>query len=157
MMNWLQQRAPREQLVLGIAALLVVILIGWAFVWKPLESRSVELENNVDELASLLVDLRRAASLTRTGGGLSAAARGDSLLTLVPDTASEYGLRLDSTRIEQNGNAMAVTFSDLPFDTLHSWLTDLALNHALSVQTVPGISSAGVPGLVRGQVRLVRR
>lgn len=156
MMDWFQQRAPREQLILVVAVVLVVALIGWALVWKPLDARAAVLTDNVDELAGLLVDVRRAASLAGGSAGGAAAAGGPTIDT-VHRTASEHGFQLEQTRNERNGEVMAVSVRAVPFDALHTWLTELSLNHGLVVQSVSGISADGGPGLVRGQIRLVHR
>ncbi len=51
---------------------------------------------------------------------------------------------------------MRVTFSDVPFDSLNAWLTELELGYGIRVDTVSGISATGTPGLVGGQILLTR-
>jgi general secretion pathway protein M len=156
MMDWFEQRAPRERLILVVAGVLVIALIGWVAIWKPLDARAAELTGNVDELADLLVDVRRAASLAAGSAG-SPVTGGGAIIDVVHSTASQHGFQLERTSNERNGEVMAVSVRAVPFDNLHTWLTELSMNHGLVVQSVSGISADGGPGLVRGQIRLVRR
>jgi type II secretory pathway component PulM len=51
---------------------------------------------------------------------------------------------------------MNVSFRNAPFDVLNAWLTQLELEHGVTVAQVSSISSAGTPGLVNGQILISR-
>jgi general secretion pathway protein M len=156
MADWFQQLAPRERMIVSIGGLLVVLIIGWRFVWAPLQARSAELEQQVGELTRLLVDVQRAASLGGADAPQRYAAGSTELITLVSQTAGSLGLSLERTSLEQDGNAMNVSFRNAPFDVLNAWLTQLELEHGVTVAQVSSISSAGTPGLVNGQILISR-
>lgn len=157
MMNWFNQLAPRERLIVGVGALLAALIVGWRFVWTPLDVRSAELATEVAELSRLVVDLERAATLRGTGTAATAGTSSASPMALVEQTARPLGLASKLERTRQEGpNAIYVTLRDAPFDLVNAWLTTLELEHGLSVVTVSGISFAGTPGLVNGQILLAR-
>jgi type II secretory pathway component PulM len=142
--------------VLGVGLLLALLIIGWRFVWTPLELRSAALTADVDELSRLLVDVQRAAELSSAGqSGAGTGSATSSPLALVDQTARPLGLSFESTRLE-SADAIYVTFRDAPFDLLNTWLTLLEIEHNFSVMTVSGISASGTPGLVNGQILLAR-
>lgn len=155
MRDWFLQLAPREQLILGLGTVLAVVIVGFSFVYRPLDTRTAALRESVDELSRVLVDLRRAAALGDGPGAATAGAGGGSLVSIVPETARGFGLAFDTTRLDGT-DAIRVTFSDVPFDSLNAWLTELELGHGIRVDTVSGISTTGTPGLVGGQILLTR-
>ena len=158
MADWFQQLAPRERMIVAVGGLLAVLIIGWRFVWAPLRARSAELEQQVSELTRLLVDVQRAAPLGGVNTPQRSAAGSTELITLVDQTARSLGLvsTFDRTSLEQDGNAMNVSFRNAPFDVLNSWLTLLELEHGVTVTQVSSISSSGTAGLVNGQVLIAR-
>lgn len=157
MMTWFRQLERRERIVLGAGAALAVVIIGWRFVFMPLDARSEALDQEVGELTGLLVDLRRAAALRDTGAATRSQSGDVGLLALVDQTAQPLGLAstFDRTRLE-GPDAIYVSFRNAPFDRLNTWLMDLELSHGVTVMSVSGISATGTPGLVNGQILLAR-
>jgi type II secretory pathway component PulM len=158
MIDWFRQLERREQLVLAIGALLAILIIGWRFVWTPLDARAAALTDEIAERSRLLVDLKRAAGLGTLPGGTGAAtAATSSPLAIVDQTARPLGLAtsFESTRID-GPDAIYVTFRGAPFDLLNQWLTVLESEHNVTVVTVSSITGSGTPGLVDGQILLAR-
>lgn len=155
MREWFRQLALREQMILGAGAVVAVLLIGFSFIYQPLNARTAQLRESVDELSHLLVDIRRAAPLGSGAGAVASSASGASLLSIVPDSGRSYGLIFDTTRLDGQ-DAIRVTFGELPFDSLNEWLTELELGYGIRVDTVSSISASGTPGHVGGQILLVR-
>jgi type II secretory pathway component PulM len=157
MMDWLEQRDARDRLVLAIGAVLAVLIIGWNFVWKPLDTRARELEQEAAELSLLLVDLERGASLASVGGPAASGVGSGSLLSIVDQAARPLGLesKLESSRLD-GPNSIYVSFSAAPFDDLNRWLKVLDAEYGLAVESVRGLSGTGTPGLVTGQILLTR-
>lgn len=152
-----QQLAPREQLVLGLGVVLAIVIVGWGFVWSPLAGNTAALSETVDDKARLLVDLRRAASLSASPAApTSAAARTSSLIVLVDETSRPYNLASKFPRTSPDGqDAIMVSFREAPFDSLIGWLVELEQTHGVLVETFSS-SPTGQPGIVSGQVRLRR-
>ena len=156
MIDWFSQREPRERLILGIGSILVVVIIGWSFVWAPLRDGAMELDEAVAERARQVIDLKRAAGLTARTSVPTAGPDSPSLLVLVDETARPLGLATTFTRSNQDGpDAVNVNFRNARFDNLISWLMNLEQQYGLAVVTV-SISRTGEAGLVSGQVRLDR-
>jgi general secretion pathway protein M len=155
MMDWYRQRDTRERLILALGALLAALIVGWGFVWKPLDARALELSQEAGDLSRLVVDLERAATL-RDSGSAAAVASG-SLLSILDQAAQPLGLasKLERQR-QESADSIYVSFRDAPFDALNTWLIVLDSEYGLSVESVSGISAAGAPGLVTGQVLLTR-
>ncbi len=95
MRDWFLQLAPREQLILGLGTVLAVVIVGFSFVYRPLDTRTAALRESVDELSRVLVDLRRAAALGDGSG--AAGAGGGSLFNIVRETSGSPSTRRGST------------------------------------------------------------
>lgn len=158
MRSWWQAREPREQQVLAVGAVLVVILLVWAFVWHPLAQKRTELQQRVISAEGELVQLRLAAAQLETrrqagvrGGGDRA---GRSLLALADASAREAGLGGALKRVEPvDGQGVRVSFEFASFDTLAKWLEALADDFGVVAATLSA-DRADAPGLVHAQVLL---
>jgi general secretion pathway protein M len=158
MIERFQQLERRQQIVLTLGAVLAVILIGWLFVWTPLQTRSAELTDAVADKSELVVELRRAAGLNTTGPLTGSAAGANSSLTVVINLAAQpLGLEsaIESSSPVGGGDAIRVSLRGAPFDTLVNWLDTLERQHGVAVATV-NIARANQPGLVNGQIVLER-
>jgi general secretion pathway protein M len=157
MMEWFQQREPREQLVLGLGLVLAILIVGWRFVWTPLESGAEQLEQSVIEKSRLLVDLRRAAALRASATPAASDAGAPTLVVLVDQTARPFGLASTFTRsIPDGADHLTIVFRDAPFDVLMSWLVDLEQQHGVVPDTSASFKATGEPGLVTGRLELER-
>jgi type II secretory pathway component PulM len=156
MLERFRQLARREQIVLITGAVLVVWIIGWRFVWAPLDNGAAELSESVADNARLVVDLQRAAELSTGPGTTLPTAATQSLVTLTTETARSIGLDGVLTRRSPDGNdAINVSFRDAPFDIFVSWLASLEREYGLRV-VIASTSPTGEPGFVDGQIRLER-
>ena len=156
MMERFKQLAPREQLMLGIGTLLVIVIIGWSFVWSPLNNGAIDLDAEVAERSQQVVDLRRAANLNTSSAQGSILEATRSLIVLVDETARPLGLTSAFTRTNQDGaDAISVSFRDARFDRLIGWLIDLEQAYGIAIVTA-NFSRTGNSGLVTGQIRLDR-
>ena len=156
MMDWFNQREPRERLVLLIGAVAVVVIVGWRFLWEPLRDGTIELDASVAERSRQVIDLKRAAGLAASGVAPAATGSSSSLLVLIDETARPLGLATTFTRSNLDGpDAVNVNFRNARFDRLMGWLMELEQQHGLAVVTA-SISRANDAGLVSGQIRLDR-
>jgi len=156
-MDWYAQRDRREQVILALGALLAAVVIGWRFVWVPLDARAADLGAQVEELSRLAVDVQRAAGLSDLGSTPGATVGSGSLLSILDQVARPLGLASRFERQRQDGpDAIYVSFRDAPFDALNTWLTILDAEYGLSVALVSSISASATPGLVDGQILLAR-
>jgi general secretion pathway protein M len=153
MRAWFDNLQPRERWIL-IAGLVVVIgVVLWAGVLRPLRTQSVVLQAAVESKQRLLLDLARlgTTSTPRTPGTPGA---DQTLVVVVDSTAQAHGLRI--TRSRPNGpSGVEVTLQGVPFDVLVAWLMTLHGTHAVDVESAQ-LSTARQQGLVNGQVSLHR-
>ena len=161
MIERLRQLAPREQAVLGIGAALAIGIIAWSFIWVPLQTTVDELRESVRDRSRLVVDLRRAASLSSTAATGAFGASEQEYYALVDATARPLGLAssISGTRLDPATGTMRVTIQNAPFSQLVEWLMGLEREYGIragetgEVRLAP--SNAG-PGLVSGQIVLNR-
>lgn len=158
MSAWWQARDFREQQVLAIGAVLIALLLVWAFVWHPLSQKRAQLEQRIASAEGELVQLRLAAAQLEArrkagvrGGGDRA---GRSLLALADATARDAGLGGALKRVEPvDGQGVRVSFEFASFDTLTKWLERLADDFGVVAATLSA-DRADAPGLVHAQVLL---
>lgn len=157
MKAWFEQLADREQMVLGIGAVLAAIIVAWGFVWRPLSNGAVQLRESVTEKSRFVIDLRRAEHLGPALQATGAVAPNQSLVVLVDSTARPFALDGAFTRRRPDGpNAISVSFERAPFDQLVAWLVELEESYGTAVEQL-SVAGSRDPGLVSGQVSLRRQ
>ena len=97
-------------------------------------------------------DVRRRARLAPASGG--APAQG-SVLTLIEVSANAAGLRQALTRVQPEGDGARLSFDQVGFDALMSWLADLELRQGLQVSQL-SIDVAEAPGQVAARILVER-
>jgi general secretion pathway protein M len=155
MTDWFRQLEFRERALIVLAALIVVAMICWNFLWAPLQLRSADLAGAVADKTELVVDLRRAAALRGQGTGAVAAGAGSSLTVVINVAAQPLGLAIPSSTPVGSGDAIRVSVRDAPFAALLQWLDTLEQEYGVTVATAD-IGRTGQSGLVNGQIVLER-
>lgn len=152
--QWYRAQAPRDQRVLQLLALFLLVVTLWLGVWMPIQdSLAVARSRHADTLADqrwMIANrdaARRAAGRQDTGGSRS----GQALLSTVANSARRAGLTLNRFQPE-GGDALAVSLDDVAFGELVSWLETLAQEDGISVRQA-SVDARDAPGRVR--VRLV--
>lgn len=135
--TWWLAREPRERRVLAIGALAVLLMLGWALLYKPLADSRRSLEQGNQRLAGDLVSMRADAARLRSGAIGDDAGReraGRSLLALVDAGIRDIGLSAGLKRIEPAGDGrVRLRLEAVPFDPLAGWLETLAQRHGIVV------------------------
>ncbi|MEO1567213.1 MAG: type II secretion system protein GspM, partial [Pseudomonadota bacterium] len=72
MSNWWQNMAPRERLLISVAAVLTVIIIGWQFVFVPTMNSRAEARANLDEADRVLSQIQENYVFKRAQGAANA-------------------------------------------------------------------------------------
>jgi type II secretory pathway component PulM len=157
MIEWFNQLESREQFVLSCGVLIAAGLIGWNFLWVPLQLRSEDLGGAVADKSSLIVELRRAAGLRATAAGTGTAGTTTSLIAVINLAAEPlgFGSAIERTSLVGGGDAIRVSLRSAPFDTLVSWLDVLEQQHGVAVATAD-IATTGQTGTINGQIVLER-
>lgn len=141
-MNPAARFGSRDRRVLAIGALIVLVLLGWAWVWEPLRSERLQLRERVGANADLLALARARPMPVFTTPG---APRTGSLLARADASVRAAGLGERLGGIEPQGrDALRLQIDDVAFDVLAAWLQSLAVDGiAVEAMSVQRAASAG--------------
>lgn len=155
---WWRSLPQRDRRALGIGAVVVVALLGWVLLWRPLSHQREELHARVRAQVADLNWMRQALGRAhaererRSHGQVSR--QGKSLLALADASARGAGLGTAMKRVEPGGNgSIRVTFQAAGFDALADWLDGLARDYGVQVTDLSANKVDGV-GRVDAQVTL---
>ena len=162
MNDWYESLEAREQTVVLVGAIVVVIGLLFSFVWVPIDRGHARVANSVNTWERSLAELRPLRSLA-TSGELNAksAAVSSGLqapIIIVDQTLRSRGLEQYRRRSQPTtANGIRVEFENVAFDELILWLGDLSDQHAMHVQagSLSAISQAG-PGRINASLTLER-
>lgn len=149
---WWRAREPRERQILGIGGVLLVLMLGWAFVWFPLDRAVQSLATRLQTQQRDLAYMQRAKAellhLRAEGGKGRVQRGGQSLLALTDASARKAKLGPALKRIEPlDEKRVRMEFSGAGFDALAAWLDDLQHHYGI-VTLDASISRAGSDGVV---------
>src|SRR4051794_13946279 len=158
MAAWWNSRERRERYMLGIGAIVVALMLGWAFVWYPLTHARATLGARVaqqrEDLAWMRQHLAAAQQLRAQGTRSNADRQGKSLLALADVSARAGGLNGALKRVEPTGGkSVRVSFEVADFDALMNWLDALARDYGVQVTDFSADKVEGL-GLVNARVTL---
>jgi general secretion pathway protein M len=130
-----QQLNTREQRLVSIMAIAVLIFILYSAIWQPLNDNLVKANKKLIRQQALLTwvtestthyqQAKRHAKVNNESGSLSA---------IVNKSASSYELTI--TRMQPQGNDLQVWIDNVPFTKLLLWLEHLANTKGLQVQGI---------------------
>ena len=159
MKAWWAGLAARERFILMGGGVILALIVVWVAIWEPLVQGRSALRAEVARLSAAAVwmdqvadDVRRRARLAPASGG--APAQG-SVLTLIEVSANAAGLRQALTRVQPEGDGARLSFDQVGFDSLMSWLADLELRQGLQVSQL-SIDVAEAPGQVAARILVER-
>lgn len=157
--EWFDTLNSRERLmVLGGAALLSLIAIYWLALW-PFYTAVAARAERVEAKEMDLAWMRSVASEVQVLGAarpLSSGPSNESLVVLVDRTAREAGLGAALTGQTPNGaTGIRVRMEGAPFDLVMTWLGNLQLNQAVSVESAQ-FDRTATPGQVNASIVLNR-
>lgn len=145
--SWWSGLLPREQQMMSIAAVFVVIGIIYWGIWTPLseaeESSINKLQaqqqtlTKVKNMVSQIASLKQSDSAPLYRGSLSSAAN---------QTAAQYGLVI--TRMQPQANKIQIWMDEVPFDALLNYLNDLVQQKGLSLDSID-LAETEQPGVVK--------
>ena len=156
--NWFEQLSPRERVMVGAAAALVLFAVVYLAGLRPLlisAERNAALVADQQELLDELTQL--AARRGPQRGAATAAGGGDQSLVLVVDrTTREKGLGNFLKRNQPDGaDAIRLRFEDAPFDNLLSWLVEMQATYGVGAISA-NIDTSRSPGRVNCNLVLSR-
>lgn len=156
MKQLLANLGARERLLLILGTALVIVLLLYVTVLKPLSDRNAQLRTAIAEQSDLYLWMQETgAEIRRLRGGQTVTrdAR-QSLLALTDRTARERGLGGAIRRVEPEGSSkVRMQLERAPFDDMVSWLEFLTASHGVRIETIT-IESRDETGLVNARLTI---
>lgn len=155
---WWNKQAAHDRRVLGIGAVVIGLLLAWAFVWNPLARTRAQLETRVERERGDLAWMRRASgevqALRAKGARSQVDRQGKSLFALADVSARGSGLATALKRVEPTGpKSVRASFEGANFDALIGWVDSLTRDYGVQVTDFSADRVEGL-GLVNARVVL---
>jgi general secretion pathway protein M len=158
--DWFDGLNTRERVIVIAGAVLVLItavyMLGLAPFYNAVSARAERVERKEADLAWMRSIASEVQVLGTNRPMTAAAPSNESLVVLVDRTAREAGLGTALTGQTPNGQSgIRVRMEGAPFDTVMTWLGNLQLNQAVSVESAQ-FDRTGAPGQVNASIVLNR-
>jgi general secretion pathway protein M len=157
--EWFRGLAPRERILVGTGAIVVLITVLFLGIWEPLNKAHHQREVDLvaaRALAQRLEIISAEVQKARAVNGGGVASSGGSLLTVVDQASKSGALNKPLTRIQPEGESEVKVWVDgVSFDALLRWIAELEGRYGISIQTAD-IDKDATPGLVNARLSLVR-
>jgi general secretion pathway protein M len=132
-----RSRAPRERLILGGGSALLVLALGYAYAWLPMQRDVAQLRQALPQLRVQAQQLQQdAQEVTRLKAQPAVTQAAGSLVSAVEQGALASGLR---ERIEsitpQDASHVRVVLPQVTFDEWVGWLGELQTSHGVRVES----------------------
>ncbi len=139
MKEWFRSLAPRERILVGVCAAVVVAALLWLLVWTPIDNRHAALRASVEGWQTGLTQLERMAATFGSAGGLrptgTGTQPGGTPVVIVDTTLRTRGLSPSLRRSQPTtSTGIRVEFENVAFDSLVLWLGDLSRSYGMDVQ-----------------------
>ncbi len=148
---------PRERLMLFAGGIAVLFALVYFLLWQPVMNARTEMQQEVLQQRALLLWMKDAASEAKSLRGVTGqkvkGLGGQSLLSLVDQSAKQEGLGGAMKRVEPDGKQVRIWFEAASFDRLIAWLEKISKNNGIRVVSAT-IERADGTGLVDVRLRL---
>ena len=147
LLAWWNGLAYREQQLVGVCSVVLVVGIFYWGIWTPLSGAETSAQQDVQKQQRTLTEIKqkgnRILALKKSGAKTSS---GGSLSSIVNSTASAYGLTI--TRMQPQGNKIQVWMDEVPFDALLGYLDDVVQKKGLSLDNID-LAETDATGIVK--------
>jgi general secretion pathway protein M len=155
---WWEGLPARDRVMVGVGAVVIALLLGWAWLWYPLSQARSRIESQVrhqrDDLAWMRQATAELATLHTQGARGHADRQGKSLFALADVTARGAGLATALKRVEPTGpKSVRVSFETANFDALMTWVDGLTRDFGVQATDLSADRVEGI-GLVNARVTL---
>ena len=148
---------PREQSTVIAAATIMLLLMGYLFLFEPYLEQRDRLELSIANQQEDLLWMRQAAEQIKQlkKSGVQKGSRGLSLLSFVDQSTKRHKLDKEIKRIQPEGSKVRVSFEVISFNKMIGWLSDLEK----SGYSVKGavIERGEEPGIVNARIVIEQR
>jgi general secretion pathway protein M len=159
LMDWLVGLKPRERIIVLGGATLVLLTAIYVLALGPFYTAVAARAERVERKEADLAWMRSVAPEVRALGAnqpMHSAPSDESLVVLIDRTAREAGLGTALTGQTPNGQTgIRVRMEGAAFDLLMTWLGNLQLNQAVSIESAQ-FDRTATPGQVNASIVLNR-
>lgn len=151
--QWFLDQSPRDQMVLSVGAVAVVIFILFFLILFPMQENlaktqkrnlaSLQEQQTVRDLAGQVL----ARQQDGTQGG------SQNLTSMLNDTTRQFGLRMEN--VQPTGNSARVRLGASEFNTVLAWLHEMEVKQGLQVTDLT-ITADKNPGAVLVNLQLTQ-
>lgn len=145
-----RSRAPRERVVLAGGSALLVLALGFAYGWLPMQRDAAQLRKALPPLRAQARQLQQDTEEAKRLRARPALAReGGSLAAVIEQRATAGGLREQIESITpQDAGRVRVALPEVAFDAWIGWLGELQASHGVRVESTR-IDAGEEPGMVK--------
>ncbi|MBT8088422.1 MAG: type II secretion system protein M [Gammaproteobacteria bacterium] len=160
MKDWFDTLEAREQLFVGVGAVVVLVALFYVLAWSPLDRKHAEAASSVANWQQSLAELRPLKGIVQKGNTVRSgpATAKQSPIIIVDQTLRSRGLEQYRRRSQPtSSNGIRVEFENVAFDDLILWLGDLADQYAMHVQSGSiATGSRSAPGRINATLTMER-
>ena len=154
-----QQLAPRERMLVSLAAGVMAVMLAYLLIWQPLFGSTARLREEVAgqrDLLQWLQSIEPEVQQLRGARSIRGPGAGGSLMSLVDQTSSASGLKPFVTRIQPEGDKeVRVWLEQAPYDEVMRWLIALEMDAGVRILEF-SVTRGPAPGLVGARINLQR-
>lgn len=154
MKEWFNSLPKREQILLIVASVLIVLFIIVNGVYKPVLDKKQRLINANEATTKDIAWAKRTGDEIRQLRGQSTSPRGGrmSLSQMTDQAAARHQLRI--ARFQPSGDREAqIWLEKVEYKKVLAWLDQLESDYGLTIKTA-AINSANVSGFVTARIRI---
>lgn len=143
--NWWASLQPREQRLVSVASVAVVIGAFYWLIWQPLHQANERQQQKVQAAQRQLTELQQALPQLKASGGAKVRSSG-SLSQIISNSARSAGVSV--SRMQPQNEQLTLVLDDLSFEQLLGWLHSLQYQHGITVINLD-VANTDTPGIVR--------
>lgn len=143
--NWWFGLQAREQRIVSIAAVVIVIALFYWLIWQPMHQAKIERKQSV-AVAELQLQRLQQALPTLLATGTTNVRSGGSLSQVISNSAR--GQNITVSRMQPQNEQLALVLEELSFERLLPWLYELQYQHGILLVSLD-LAVAEQPGMVK--------
>ena len=159
MKEWWLELSIRERLLLSIGGSIGLVLLGYFLLWTPLSTYVNDLHTSIVEQQSLLTWMQNAIKELQQLQAQSPQTQPvttGAILSIVEESIKKNNLDENAPQITQSDqDKVTIKFTEVPFDNLISWLTDLWKQYQISIEQL-NVIPAKITGVVAAEIVLTK-
>jgi general secretion pathway protein M len=150
--TWYAGLQPREQRMVSIGGVALAVIIVFAGILLPLQSKVSHLVQDNDTKREDLAWMRANADEVRAAAATIPATTGEAPVVLVDRVGRESGLGNALRGSQPNGTGgVRVQLEAAPFDTMIAWLATLDRRYGFSIDSIT-VDKAPTAGMVNANI-----